>query len=79
MIFEDPDELGYFTDQEVAKRPLVTSSLVICNAIMPMQERADLEAAAINAHEGHDLDAERCRKYAGYNNIGRRPDADYVR
>lgn len=36
---------------------------------MTLQECYDLEAAAINAHEGHLKDAEKCRRLAGYGGL----------
>lgn len=76
MIFENEDELGYWVEGAQPSPFAAISSLIVCNSLLTMQERADIEAAAINAHEGHDRDAERCRKYAGYDDLGFRRDAD---
>lgn len=75
MIFEDPDELGYFSDHEVMKAARgrgmarVGGGTPFEGIAMTMQDFEDIEAAAINAVEGRDRAAERCRKYAGYGGL----------
>lgn len=64
MIFEDYNGLP--------------SSLLRCYEILPEHEAADIAQAADLAHRGFDFDAERTRKFAGYNNLGFRADADGV-
>lgn len=78
-VEEDPDELGYWMGDKPPNPFAAASSLIVCNSLLTMQERADIEAAAINAHEGNDIAAERCRRFAGYGDLGFRPDADVVR
>lgn len=58
MIFEDPDELGYWT----GLRP----SIDICNDIIPKYQRDCIVSAAINAHEGHHAGAEDERRKGRY-------------
>lgn len=79
MIFEDEDELGYWIGERPVNPWASVSSLIVCNDILTMQERAEIESAALNAHEGRDFAAERCRRFAGYGGLGFRLDADYVR
>ena len=79
MIFEDEDELGYWTGSPEPPPMQAMSSLIVCNAILPKQEQDDIEAAAINAHEGDKSAARKCRKLAGYDRLRTRPDADRVR
>lgn len=58
MIFEDPDELGYWT----GLRPSIDK----CNDIVPAFVRESILAAAINAEEGHHWAAENERRKGGY-------------
>lgn len=61
MIYEDPDELGYWTQ----RRPAVD----ICNAMIPKHDRDCIVSAAINAHEGHHDGAESFRARGGYDSL----------
>jgi hypothetical protein len=77
VIFEDPDELGYFTEH--ARKPIwarALSTLAVCNAILPEHEQAEIMQAALCCHEGQSFTAERCRRFAGYDRLGFRADAD---
>lgn len=79
MIFENPEDLGYFTDHEMSKQHRsrdLMSSLIVCNAILADHEQADISHAALLAHQGYDFEAERQRRYAGYDDLGFREDAD---
>lgn len=51
MIFENPDGLDYFTDQQMANRAFMPASLIICNDILSKDERDEIVARAIAAHE----------------------------
>lgn len=69
-VFENEDELGYFTRQQKSKgRKVPTAMDLRVLTGLTMQEEADIEAAAINADAGEYDDAERCREYAGYGGL----------
>lgn len=74
-VEEDPDELGYWAIP-LPDAIEVPSSLAICNAALSAEQQAEIQTAALLAHRGHDLDAERCRRFADYDNVGFRDDAD---
>jgi hypothetical protein len=81
MIYEDPDELGYWSYDETGMsrapdRAFDQRSMTICEAILPDDERRAILGAAINAHEGHGLAAENFRIEGGYGRLASRPDAD---
>lgn len=78
MIFEDPDELGYFTSQEAAKarRPASVSTLTICNLLLTRDERDSIVQAALHEFDGYPDAAEAFRFDADYHNLNVRPDAD---
>lgn len=54
----------------------VAPSLAACNAILPLEQQAEIEWAARLMHNGHDFDAERHRYFADYHSLGFREDAD---
>jgi hypothetical protein len=74
MIFENPDDLGYFTDHELLKqRRDPKSALAVCNSILSMDERMSIEAAAINSFHGHKRGAESHRVRADYGGLSGNP------
>jgi hypothetical protein len=61
MVHEDPDQLGYSTHPFEG-----LESHILCGALIPPHEQADIEHAGILAHMGHEEEAERARMFAGY-------------
>lgn len=77
-VYEDPDELGYYWSSAPpdersywsgVKNMTPTALLRACNDIIPEHERAELVQAALLCHNGHDHNAERHRKAAGYDRL----------
>lgn len=84
MIHEDSDDIGYWTGGHDRKPqwwreagPMV-SSLIVCNSIVPPEDQAIIVDAAVNADEGHYDAAEELRRFANYDNLDTRYDADFV-
>ena len=70
MIFEDPDELGYFIDQEKSKRGVPGHvSGPFSGISMSWNDWKSIELAGINAHKGRDRRAEIHRRHAGYGSL----------
>ena len=75
-INEDPDELGYWIGEKPVNPWDAVSSLIVCNSILPPEQQAEIESAALLCHQGHHFDAERQRYWADYHSLGFREDAD---
>lgn len=53
-------------------------SRLLCDAILSPYEQGEIEQAAMLAHLNHHFEAERCRRFAGYDRLWNRPNADRV-
>ena len=69
MIWEDPDELGYYVAHEKPKQR-AAPRVPFHGIDMTAQDFKDIEAAATHARAGDHRSAEKCRQYAGYGGLG---------
>ena len=81
MIFENPDDLGYFTEHQMAKARAETpkawnlvSSLIVCNSLLSREEQAEITQAAYLMDNGYAMQAEQHRTFAGYDTAALRLD-----
>ena len=70
MIWEDEDNLGYWTGPPphggYPTNPRVVNSTAACYGILPKQQAANIEWAAAFEHNNEPAEAELCRERAGY-------------
>lgn len=73
MVYENEDELGYWTYPRGAP-----SSLEVCDALLSQQDQVNITLAASLAYQGNGFAAEDVRRCVDYHDIHHRDDADSV-
>jgi hypothetical protein len=58
-----------FSSVEVPEFEFATDSVAACYRILPYRDTVEIEKAAFFANQGMPFQAERCRRFAGYDGL----------